>query len=155
MAALAGLIYGIVDHPPSGVPWTVLWQEPAPVWRKLHFLLGTYVWPGVLSFLSITLFQLQSRVSGTGANKRTVFGLCTLASAAMLEGLRALSFSSVAGPSYVAGMALGYTVMSRLYAVRLRTFFNGVRVPWPVWRGNPCAMAEMEQRMAQMRIPPK
>jgi hypothetical protein len=69
----------------------------------------------------------------------------------MLVSLRTISMNPRSGPSYVAGMALGYTVMARLYAIRMRLFLNRVRVPWPVWRGNLQAVQEIDQA-ATLRV---
>jgi hypothetical protein len=143
--ALSGLALSIFSHPPSGAPWAVFAAEPATFLRKAQFLVTTYLWPGLLACFAISMFQLQFRLAASGANKRMVFAACVLASGTMLLSLRAISFSPAAGPSYVAGMALGYTVMSRLYAVRMRTLFGRVRLPWPIWRGNTRAVCEIDQ----------
>jgi hypothetical protein len=148
-AALTALGYAMIAHPPSGVPWQMFIEEQTPLAAKLRYLAGAYVWPFIVSFVSIVLFQLQFRLSGSGANKRTVFAVCAIASAAMLEGVRTISYVSTAGPSYVAGMALGYTVMSRLYAIRMRTLYCEVRIPWPIWRGNAEQVAQLQRRMQQ------
>jgi hypothetical protein len=42
-------------------------------------------------------------------------------------------------------MASGYTMMSRLYAITLREIARGLRIPWPVWRGNLAAVAELDR----------
>jgi len=137
--------------PPGGVRWGVFLEDPASGFKKVVFLLDMLLRPAVLSFTAITLLQLQFRLASSGANKRTVFSVCAIASATMMLGLRSLSLSSSGGPSYVAGMALGYTVMSRLYAIRVRTFYHRVRVPWPVWRGNKRAVQEMDEMVRAAR----
>jgi hypothetical protein len=142
--AFSALVFSIVDNPPGGVRWGVFAAEPASLPRKLTYLLAIYFWPGLLSCLAISLFQLQARLASSGANKRTVFSLCVLASGAMLLSLRMMAYSPNSGTAYVAGMALGYTMMGRLYAVRLRTFPRGIRLPWPVWRGNMDAVQQID-----------
>jgi hypothetical protein len=151
-AAGAALSYAFAQNPPGGAPWRVFLEEPAPVWTKAWFLAAAYGWPAVLSFAAIVLFQLQMRLTVSGANRRTVFAVCALASGAMVLGLRELSFSPHAAPSYVVGMALAHTVMSRLYAVRMRLVAGRVRAPWPVWRGNRAAVEAIDREVrARMR----
>ncbi len=149
--ALGGLAWSVAEHPPGGAPWTVFTTDPATTIRKAQFLLGEYGWPGLLACVAISLFQLQFRLAASGANKRCVFAFCVLASSTMLMSLKEMSFSPTAAPSYVAGMAAGYTLMSRLYAVRMRTVFGKVWVPWPVWRGNPRTVCEID-RTVRSRI---
>jgi hypothetical protein len=147
LLALAGLAVSIVSNPPGDAPWAIFAGDPATLFRKAQFVVETYVWPGVLACFAISMFQLQSRLASSGANKRTVFAACVLASGSMLMTFREISFHPAAGPSYVAGMALGYTIMSRLYAVRMRGFLGRVGVPWPIWRGDAVAMQEVDQAM--------
>jgi hypothetical protein len=143
--ALGGLAWSVLEHPPGGAPWAVFTADPATTIKKAQFLVGEYVRPGLLACVAIALFQLQFRLSASGANKRCVFAFSMLASSTMLLTLKEISFSPTAAPSYVAGMAAGYTMMSRLYAVRMRLVWGKIRVPWPVWRGNPRAVCEIDQ----------
>jgi hypothetical protein len=150
-AAIGAIGLSIVENPPGGVRWWAFVEDSSPWWQKVSYLINTYVLPGLLSCIAISAFQLQSRVAASGANKRIVFTICLLASGTMLTALRWMAFSpSTTATSYVAGMALGYTVMSRLYAVRMRLFFGRVRLPWPVWRGNVAAVREIDE-LARMR----
>jgi hypothetical protein len=128
-------------------------DEPSPWPAKLRYLTEAYLSPAIISFCAISLFQLQFRLAASGAAKRTVFSVCVLASGAMLLGLRAISFVPNAAPSYVAGMAAGYTMMSRVYAVRMVEIVKGVRLPWPIWRGNRAAVEEFD-RMLRKRSRP-
>jgi hypothetical protein len=143
--ALGGLAWSVLEHPPGGAPWAVFTADPATPLRKARFLVGEYGWPGLLACTAISLFQLQFRLAASGANKRSMFAFCVLASSTMLLTLREISYSPTAAPSYVAGMAVGYTVMSQLYAVRMRLLWGKVRLPWPVWRGNARAVCEIDQ----------
>lgn len=151
LLALGALIYALNAHPPGGARWIIFVEEESPLWAKFRYLCETYLWPAVLSFLAITFFQLQFRLASTGASKRTLFALCVFASGAMLLSLRTIAMLPNAAPSYVTGMSAGYTMMSRLYAVRMREIIRGVRIPWPVWRGNLKAVAEMD-RMVRERM---
>jgi hypothetical protein len=149
IVSVAALGYSIFSSPPSNVPWMVFVDEPSPVLAKAAYLGRTYLWPAFLAFVAITLFQLQFRVAAGGATKRTVFGLCVLASGAMLLALRTISFAQNSAPAYVVGMAAGYTMMSRLYGVRVRELKFGLRLPWPTWRGNAVAVAEFDRMIRE------
>lgn len=149
--ALSALLYAVIANPPGGVRWGMFAEEPSPVVTKIFYVVSSYLWPSILSFAAITMFQLQFRLTSSGATKRTVFSMCVLASGSMLLALRAISFSPNAGPSYVAGMAAGYTVMSRLYAVRMREVLRRVRVPWPIWRGDRAAVEEFDRVVRERR----
>jgi hypothetical protein len=151
LLVLGAIGVSIAEHPPGGVRWAIFAEEPATFLQKCSALAALYVWPGVLSCFAISMFQLQARISSTGANKRVVFSMCAIASATMLVSLRSMALSSTSGTSYVAGMALGYTMMSRLYAVRMRLLFGRVRVPWPVWRGDARGVQEINS-MAAVRM---
>ena len=149
-AAFAGLAWSIASTPPSGAPWAMFAADPATLRQKLSALAGLYLWPGVLACFAISMFQMQFRLVASGASKRTIFGACVFASGAMLMSLRLVGMTPASGPAYVAGMALGYTIMSRLYAVKMRAM-GPVRIPWPVWRGNTAAVREIDQAMRAMR----
>ena len=147
---LGALGASVVQNPPGGARWEFFAEESATRLQKASYLLTAYVVPGMLSCFAIAMFQLQGRIAGTGANKRTIFSLCVLASGAMLTALRSMAYNPTSATSYVAGLALGYTIMSRLYAVRMRLFGGRVRLPWPVWRGNVAAVREIDE-MARLR----
>jgi hypothetical protein len=146
-AAIGALAFAVLMSPPGGVRWGAFVADQASLLRKLIFLTSTYVWPALLSFSAISMFQLQFRLSSSGASGRVVFSVCVVASGAMLLGLRTISLGASSSPSYVLGMALGYTMMARLYAVRMRRVFNCVRIPWPVWRGDRSAVEEIHRVM--------
>jgi hypothetical protein len=145
--ASAALLYTVIANPPGGIRWGMIVEEPAPLLKKASYLASSYLWPALLAFLAISLFQLQFRVSASGATKRAVFAMSVFASGSMLLALRTLAFTPNSSPSYVTGMAAAYTVMSRLYAVRLKEVFRGVRIPWPIWRGNLAAVEELNRVM--------
>lgn len=149
-AALGGFAFALLANSPGGAPWALFFGDPAPMTQKLLFLLRTWCWPALLSFAAITLLQLQFRLATSGASKRTVFSVCLFASGTMLLSLRTLAALPGAGPSYALGMALGYTVMSQLYAVRLRSL-GPLRLPWPVWRGDRAAVEELHRRLRDHR----
>ncbi len=152
--ATAALLYAVIVTPPGGIRWGMFVEEPSPLFRKAFYLISSYLWPAALAFLATSLFQLQFRIASTGATKRTVFAISVLASGAMLLALRAISFAPNSGPSYVTGMAAGYTVMSRLYAVRMKELLGHIRIPWPIWRGDRAAVEELD-RMMRMRAAQK
>jgi hypothetical protein len=149
-ASLVGLAWSIAATPPSGAPWAIFAADPATLYQKFSVLGGLYLWPAVVACFGIILVQLQFRLSSSGANRRTVFAACIFASGAMLMGLRTVAMSPPSGPAYVAGMALGYTLMARLYAVRLRKV-GPLQIPWPVWRGNAGAVRDIDQAVQAHR----
>ena len=152
LAVVAGaLAYAMITTPPGGVRWGAFVADEASLLKKLSFLTNIYVWPAILSFVAISMFQLQFRIASSGVSGRLVFSVCAVASGAMMLGLRTISLGASSSPSYIFGMALGYTMMSRLYAVRMRKIFNGVRIPWPIWRGDLAAVEEIN-RAAQLRM---
>jgi hypothetical protein len=112
--------------------------------------LTAYVLPGLLSCFAIVMFQIQGRIANTGASKRMVFSICVMSSGTILMALRLIAYNPTSGTSYVAGMALGYTMMSRLYAVRMRLFLGRVRLPWPVWRGSTSEVRQIDE-MARLQ----
>ncbi len=140
----------MVANPPGGVRWGFFAEESATLAQKASYLFSAYALPGFLACFAIVMFQMQGRVASTGANKRTVFSLCVLASGAMLTAFRLIAYTPTSASSYVTGMALGYTLMSRLYAVRMRLFFGRMRLPWPVWRGNIAGVRQIDE-MARMQ----
>ena len=148
---LAALAWAVASNPPGGVSWRAFWEEPAALWIKLEFLGVTYLWPAALAFTAIVAFQLQFRLAGSGAGPPVLFAASMAGSVAMVTCFRGLSAAPHATPSYMVGMATGYTVMARLYAVRMRTLRGRMRVPWPVWRGNLQAVQETDRRVAEMR----
>jgi hypothetical protein len=150
VAAVGMIAYAMMMNPPGGVRGGAFIADQASMLRKFLFLAYTYVWPAVLSFCAISMFQLQFRLSSSGANGRLVFSVCVLASGGMMLGLRMMSMGPSSTPSYVLGMALGYTMMSRLYAVRMKKVWN-VRLPWPIWRSDLAAVQEINRAM-QARV---
>ena len=151
LAAVATWVAVVIAMPPGNLSWRLFFDDPAPVAEKVLFLARTYLWPAVLSFSAITLFQLQFRLStSSGASKRTVFSICLLASMSTLMGLQRLSLAPNSAPAYALGMALAYMATSRMYAVRMRKLWR-VSVPWVIWRGNPEAMRQMDRLVAEVR----
>ncbi len=149
LAALAVVVLAIAIHanPPGGVRWGAFFEDPSHWTAKGWFLARTYLWPATMSFVAIVLYQLQFRVMGGGGHSGSTFGIAVLATGAMLTTLRAVAFQQSAVPFYVLGVALGYTVMGRVYAIRMRMVSGRVRVPWPVWRGDAQGVAEVQRQM--------
>jgi len=149
--ALGALFMTVKATPPAGLAWQVFFDEPASPESKGGFLLSSYLWPAILSFMAIILFQLQFRLSMSGASKRTVFSVCLLASLATLLGLQRLSMTPNSTPGYALGMALGYMAMSRLYGVRMRPVWRDISIPWIIWRGNKEAVRQLDLLAVQTR----
>jgi hypothetical protein len=149
--ALAVLSKSLMDNAPGGAGWPAFVADESPNFEKLLYLAGIYLWPLFLSFCAIALFQLQFRLSMGGAGAPAVFAVSVLGSSAMLSALRGLSAASA--PSYILGMALGYTVAGRVYAVYLRAIWKRIRVPCIVWRGNTQAVREINDRIGRKSGP--
>jgi hypothetical protein len=152
VASLAAAIY---LNPPGGVRWGAFVEDPSHWTEKLIFLAKLYLWPAAMSFVAIVLYQLQFRMMGGGGHIGGTFGIAVLATGAMLATLRAVALQQSAIPFYVLGVALGYTMMSRVYAIRMKRT-GRVSVPWPVWRGDAQGVAEvqrqMQERMTRERV---
>lgn len=147
--AMAALAFAIHTNPPGGVRWGTFFEEPSHWTMKAMFLARAYLWPAMMAFGAIVLYQLQFRVMGGGGHTAATFGMAVLATGAMLAVLRSIAYQQTAVPFYVLGVALGYTVMSRVYAIRMRLIRGRVRVPWPVWRGDAAGVAEVQRQMRE------
>jgi hypothetical protein len=147
----AVLAWMVSTNPPAGASWRLFADEPTDPWLKVEYLAGIYLVPAVFAMAGIIAFQLQFRVSMSGARPGTVFGIGVLGASAMLGGFRLLALAPNSLPGYVLGMAAGYTVMSRLYAIRMRRIWGRLRVPWVVWRGDRDQVREID-RLAAVRF---
>lgn len=147
--ALASLALMVVEFPPFQITWhKFLFGEPERLTFKLLFLLKVYGVPFLMSFIAILLLQMQGRLSMLGAAASSVFPLSLLGAAGMMVAFRSMVAGVGGIPGYALGMALAYTVASRVYAIQPagRTVFGRpmLRI---VWRG------ELEaQRAAAMQL---
>jgi len=149
--ALAALVAAVAGAPPGNLSWGMFFDDPAPAAAKGVFLARTYLLAGALSFTAIILFQLQFRLSASGAGKQTVFSICLLASLSTLLGLQRLSLTPNAAPAYAVGMAAAYMTASRLYGMRMRSVGRGLSIPWIIWRGNRQGVQDMDRAAALIR----
>jgi hypothetical protein len=144
--AILGLL--VVEFPPFQITWRHFFLDSVPMGRKLAFLLKVYGLPCCLSFGAIVMMQVQGRLGATGAGASSVFPLALFGSACMMTAFRSM-VSGVGGvPGYALGMALAYTIMSRVHSLQPsgRMMFGRpmIRI---VWR------AELEaQRLAAARL---
>jgi len=149
--AFVALAAAVIGAPPANLSWGTFFDDPAPAAAKSAFLARTYLLPGTLSFAAIILFQLQFRLSASGAGKQTVFSICLLASLSTLLGLQRLSLTPNAAPAYAVGMAAAYMTASRLYGMRMRSVGRGLSIPWIIWRGNQQGVQDMDRAAALIR----
>jgi hypothetical protein len=147
---LALLVFALLvaEFPPFQITWFGFLKDPAPLARKLGFLLKVYGVPFSMSFLGIVFMQMQGRLAMVGATASSVFPLALFGSAAMLAAFRTMVSGLGGVPGYALGFALGYTVMSRVHSIqptgRLLLGRPMLRI---VWRG------ELEaQRAAAARL---
>lgn len=148
LLALAAMSWLIAHFPPFQITWLHFFRDPSPATVKLAFLCKVYALPCALAFGAVVLFQLQGRLGLLGVAGTSVFPIALFASGCMMSALRTM-VSGVGGvPGYALGMALGYTMMSRVHSLQPsgRTAFGRpmLRI---VWRG------ELEaQRAAAARL---
>lgn len=145
------LTWAIAANPPGQISWTTLYASTIPVTEKAHYLGSIYVPPLLFAFIGMTLLQGQFRLAMSGARLLTIFSICMLASLCMIAGIRTAAGGPASFPGYALGMALSYTMMSRVYAVTIKPLFGAISVPWIVWRGNAKAVAELNQQIAERR----
>jgi hypothetical protein len=147
--ALAGLGWVIAHFPPFQFTWQrFLFKDPSPIGVKLAFLLRVYALPCCLSLVAVVLLQMQGKLGALGVSGSSVFPMALLASGCMMSAFRSMA-SGVGGvPGYALGMALGYTLMSRMHSLQPsgRTLFGRpmLRV---VWRGQLAAQKAAAARL--------
>ncbi len=152
--ALAGLIWMIAHFPPFQITWLHFLKDPAPATVKLAFLFKVYGLPCCLSFGAVLLLQTQAKLGALGATASSVFPMALLASGCMMSAFRSM-VSGVGGvPGYALGMALGYTLMSRVHSVQPsgRMLF-GKPMLRIVWRGELAAQKAAAARLQARRNP--
>jgi hypothetical protein len=133
--ALAMVAALIVYFPPGPFSWRAFLTDQAPLMTKLLFLGKAYLVPAALSFAAVVAFRLQMGLAVTGVASSAVFPLALLASGAMMAALRSMSAGIGGVPGYALGMAIGYTLMSKIHGLRKteQTVF-GRPVLKVVWR---------------------
>ena len=133
--ALAMVAALIAYFPPGPFSWRTFIDDKSALLPKLVFLAKAYLVPALLSFVAVVGFRLQMGMSMTGAGAGAVFPIALIASGAMMAALRSMSGGVGGVPGYAVGMAVGYTLMSRIYGVRKteQTVF-GKPVLRIVWR---------------------
>jgi hypothetical protein len=148
LMALAAMGWLIAHFPPFQITWLHFFQDPSPVRVKMAFLCRVYALPCTLSFGAVVLFNLQGRLGLLGVGGTSLFPIALFASGCMMSALRTMVNGVGGVPGYALGMALGYTLMSRVHSLQPsgRIAFGRpmLRI---VWRG------ELEaQRAAAARL---
>jgi hypothetical protein len=146
--ALVGLGWVIAHFPPFQITWLHFLKDPAPVTVKLAFLFKVYGLPCGLAFGAVLLLQMQGKLGALGASGSAIFPIALLASGCMMSAFRTM-VSGVGGvPGYALGMALGYTLMSRVHSIQPsgRILFGRpmLRI---VWRGELAAQKAAAARL--------
>jgi hypothetical protein len=149
LAAMAALGWTIAHFPPFTITWhRFFFNDPSPAIVKFAFLAKVYAIPCCLSMGAIVMFQLQARLGALGASPSLVFPLALLASGCMMSAFRTMVNGVGGVPGYALGMALGYTLMSRMHSLQPsgRTLFGRpmLRV---VWRGELAAQQAAAARL--------
>ncbi len=145
---LAGLVWLIARFPPFQITWLHFLKDPAPPAVKLLFLFKVYGLPCCLSFGAVILLQMQAKLGALGATASSIFPIALVASGCMMSAFRTM-VSGVGGvPGYALGMALGYTLMSRMHSLQPsgRALFGRpmLRI---VWRGELAAQKAAAARL--------
>jgi hypothetical protein len=151
---LAGLVWLIAHFPPFQITWLHFLKDPAPPAAKLAFLFKVYGVPCCLSFGAVILFQMQAKLGALGATASSVFPITLVGSACMMSAFRSM-VSGVGGvPGYALGMALGYTLMSRMHSLQPsgRILF-GKPMLRIVWRGELAAQKAAAARLQAREDP--
>ena len=138
----------IAIFPPFQTTWHKFFSDSAPLSKKAAYHFKVYGMPCLMSFGAVALYGLQSRLSALGASAKAVFPLSLFASGFMMMAFRSM-IGGVAGvPGYALGMALGYTMMSRVHSIQPSgQLWFGRPMVRIVWKG------ELEaQRRAAARL---
>ncbi len=136
LLALAVLGILVAEFPPFQITWHKFFHDPTSLSMKAAFLLKVYLLPCFMSFGALVLMQMQGRLGAMGVAATSVFPVALFGAAAMMTAFRSM-VSGVGGmPGYALGMALAYTVMSRMHSIQPsgRILF-GRPVVRIVWRG--------------------
>jgi hypothetical protein len=154
LVATAAVCAIVALFPPGSFSWTGFFADPAPASQKLVYMLRAYGLPAALSFISVACFQILMRVSISGAPATAVFPLALFASGSMMGAFRTMGGGIAGVPGYALGIALGYTMMSRLYAIvpSGRTVFGKPLLKF-VWRGDSNAVMQVERARNYARPP--
>lgn len=154
-AALIGLAVSLYSIPPaSAKTWSEFFVDSASFQRKLVFIVGYYVWPAVVGFFATFLFQLQGRIMGTPGqtSKQLIFSMSLLAYGALWYTLGSLT--RMGRPGMVAGMALGTTLASQVFAISMkRSRWIGDH-PVIIWKWNPRAHEAFKRLMTARVVVP-
>ena len=150
---IALLLLGTLVYffPPGGLTWKQFFATNPRITNRMRalFLVQSYLVPAVLSFLGIVMYQVMMRVSMRGAMASVVFPFSLIGASCMMCAYRFMSRGVGGVPGYALGLALGYTLVARIYAFRpsQRTFF-GKRLPVIVWRGDAAGIRVVQQQLA-------
>lgn len=149
--ALAVLGVLIFLFPPFQITWAAFFNEPSSWPRKISFLLRVYALPCTLSFGAIFLMQMQARLGAVGAEASSVFPVALVSAGCMMTALRSMAGGVGGVPGYALGMALAYTVMSRVHSIQPSgKFLFGRPMIRIVWKGEVLAQkraaAELQAR---------
>ena len=108
----------VAYFPPGPFSWRTFINDQSSLWLKLVFLVKVYVVPAGLAFVAVVGFRVQMGIAMTGAASGAVFPVALLASGAMMAALRSMSGGVGGVPGYAVGMAVGYTLMSKIYGLK-------------------------------------
>ena len=143
------LTYMAAGRPPKGVAWTVFLEDPATVWAKICYLAEMWLVPAGLAFVAVTLFQLQMRLSLSGAPFGLLWGLGVVGWCLLFHVMSEMG--TMSQPFYIFGMATGIAVSSQVYAVSIKPSLFGMSLPRVIFRWNQKGVEGVNQRVQTAR----
>jgi len=152
VVGVLALTYMAAGSPPKGVAWTVFFEDPATVWAKISYLGEMWLVPAGLAFVAVTLFQLQMRLSLTGAAFGLVWGLGVVGWSLLFHVMSQMG--TMSQPFYILGMATGVAVSSQVYAVSMKPSLFGMCLPRVIFRWNQKGVEGVHQRLQAARMAP-
>lgn len=154
-AVLIGLCASLFLTPPASArTWNEFYIDNASLQRKFVFIFGYYIWPAFVGLFATFLFQMQGRIMGTPGqtSKELIFSISLLAYGALWYTLGNLT--RMGRPGMVAGMALGTTLASQVFAITKRRWRWIGEYPWILWKWDPKAKEVLTRMMSARAVIP-
>ena len=115
-----------------------------------------YLWPVLVGFVAISVYQIYARVAAGGrAHPTVIFALSAIAAMLSLFGWVTMMRTLQMIPLYGCGVGLANLMMSRVYAATMvKHRWLRIRLPRVIWRGDREGVARFqEQFRAKLQKP--
>ncbi|MEO8097955.1 MAG: hypothetical protein ABI811_09665 [Acidobacteriota bacterium] len=142
---LSILAYYVATSGPSA-SWKAFFADDASNFTKTLFLLQTYSWPLVQSFVAMLCMQAPQRLKSPGV----IFSFSMAGWAMLLNVI--MHLDSLSRPAYIVGIASALTLASQVYAVTLPNWKFGIRVPRFVFKWQHDRIAALHACMVAQRV---